>query len=209
MTFQLSPQMKIVAIVGAVAVLALGGGMMFLGRGQATASAGNGDVSAAAIAALRKTHTKPALPVKHVAAAKHVVAAKARHAVTAKPKPVAPKPKPKAKPRPAIAPNGLPTPLADELELHDVVVVALFNPQSSTDSIAFQEARAGAGMANAGFLPVSVLDQRVIGPLTARLGHILPAPGLLIYRSPDLLVSQLDGFADRQTVAQAADNAAG
>jgi hypothetical protein len=199
MSFQLSPQMKIVALAGMFAILALGGGMMFMGRSQPESLA-----EPTLLPHVKPAVAKTPLPSKHVPAKK---AAHAKKAPAVAKKPVVAKPKPKPKPVSPVAANGLPTPLAYQLSLHDVVVVSLFNPQSSTDSIAFQEARAGAGMADVGFFPVSVLNQRVVGPLTAKLGHILPAPGLLVYRSPDLLVLQLDGFADRQTVAQAADNA--
>ena len=214
MSFQLSPQMKIVALVGLLAVFALGGGTMLLGRKQPTAAGSSGEPTAAEIARLRRTHVaaKPVLAAKPVAK-KPVAktAAKGKPALV-KAKPVArtkpmPKAKPKPKPEPAVAANGLPSPLADALRLHDVVVVSLYNPNAADDSIAFQEARAGAGLVDAGFVPLSVLSQRYVGPLTEKLGHILPAPGVLVYRAPDLLVTQIDGFADKETVAQAVENA--
>ena len=42
--------------------------------------------------------------------------------------------------------------------------------------------------------------------LTEQLG-LLSDPGVLVYRKPGTLAVRIDGFADRDTVAQAADNA--
>ena len=119
----------------------------------------------------------------------------------------APKPKlrPTAKPAAVAGANGLPIILNDALRAHRIVVVSVFDPQSQTDSISYAEARAGAGdVSLAGFLGVSVLDDSVAGPLTAALpgGGLLPVPGLLIYRRPGTLVERIDGFADREAVAQ-------
>ena len=137
------------------------------------------------------------------------VSAPVHHAVAAAPKTAV---RPSATPvlrkqLPAlVAADGLPMSLAKALRSHRVVVVSLFNPQSRTDAIAFAEARAGARAAHVGFLGVSVLDNAVAGPLTAVLpsGQLLPEPGLLIYRRPNKLVQRIDGFADRDAVAQAA-----
>jgi hypothetical protein len=90
-----------------------------------------------------------------------------------------------------------------------VVVVSFYNPSSDVDAISVAEAHAGATAAGAGFLLVSVLDNKVAGILTALLpgGGLLPDPGVLIYRAPGDVALQLDGFADRAAVAQAATNA--
>lgn len=118
-----------------------------------------------------------------------------------------PKPKPAASKAPVlVAANGLPMPLVNALRKHRIVVVSLVDPQSTTDAFSFAEARAGAAAAHVGFLGVSVLDANVAGPLTTLLpgGGLLPDPGLLIYRRPGSLVQRIDGFADRDAVAQAA-----
>ena len=96
--------------------------------------------------------------------------------------------------------------LVSALRKHRIVVVSLVDPQSTTDAVSFFEARAGAAAAHVGFLGVSVLDANVAGPLTTLLpgGGLLPDPGLLIYRRPGTLVQRIDGFADRDAVAQAA-----
>ena len=107
---------------------------------------------------------------------------------------------------PAVAANGLPTQLDDALHSHKIVVVSVFDPQSSTDAISYAEAKAGAGEAGAGFVGVSVLDNVVASALTSVLpgGGLLPEPGILVYRRPDTLVQLINGFADRDVVAQAA-----
>ena len=118
--------------------------------------------------------------------------------------------RPKSKPAPKapvlVAANGLPMPLVNALRKHRIVVVSLVDPQSTTDAVSYLEARAGAAAAHVGFLGVSVLDANVAGPLTSLLpgGGLLPDPGLLIYRRPGSLVQRIDGFADRDSVAQAA-----
>ncbi|TMM17202.1 MAG: hypothetical protein E6F98_00055 [Actinobacteria bacterium] len=64
--------------------------------------------------------------------------------VTAKPA-VAPKPATTA-PKPPVSPvgtNGLPNALNAAFRKHRIVVVSLFDPQSSTDAISYAEARAG------------------------------------------------------------------
>jgi hypothetical protein len=127
--------------------------------------------------------------------------------VTAKPA-VAPKPATTA-PKPPVSPvgkNGLPNALNAAFRKHRIVVVSLFDPQSSTDAISYAEARAGAGEAGAGFLGVSLMDSTTAGALTTALpgGGLLPEPGILIYRAPGTLVERIDGFTDRDVVAQAA-----
>jgi hypothetical protein len=103
----------------------------------------------------------------------------------------------------------LPAPLQWQLSLHKIVVVSLYNPNSDVDAISVAEAHQGAVDAGAGFLLVSVLDNKVAGILTALLpgGGLLPAPGILVYRAPGTVALRIDGFADRVSVAQAAQNA--
>jgi hypothetical protein len=102
---------------------------------------------------------------------------------------------------------GLPAPVARALGQHEMVVVSLYNPYSEVDGIAFAEARAGAGLAGAGFVPLNVLSKAQVGKLTEQLG-LLPDPGVLVYVRPAALVVKISGFADKETVAQAAQNAA-
>jgi hypothetical protein len=83
----------------------------------------------------------------------------------------------------------------------------IYNPRSEVDAIAFAEARAGAQLAGVPFVPLSVLSQPDVGKLTEQLG-LLPDPAVLVFKRPAMLVARIDGFADKETVAQAAQNAA-
>jgi hypothetical protein len=102
--------------------------------------------------------------------------------------------------------NGLPMSLSVALKRHEVVVVSLFAPGASVDELALAEARAGAKAAQVGFVAVNVLDDDQ-GVAMARLVGLKEPPAVLVYRSPGTLVYQFDGFADMDTVAQAAVSA--
>lgn len=103
----------------------------------------------------------------------------------------------------------LPPSLRFALERHKIVVVSLWDPQAPVDYISVAEAHAGADSANAGFVLVNVLDNKVAGRLTALLpsGDMLPDPGVLLYKAPGKIVYRFDGFLDRNAVEQAAANA--
>ena len=196
MELQISTPVKLVAILGLVLAIAAGGGLTLLGRG--------GEAEAGVI-----TPRPLALPKK----AKEVVT-KANAATGAKAEPAA-KPKqaaaaPKSKPEPAAAPkpeavtdSGLPAPIATALASKGVVVVALFSPGSTIDELALAEAQAGAKAARVGFVAVNVLREGQ-GRAMARLLGVTDSPTLLVYRAPGTLTFRLDGFADLDTVAQAA-----
>jgi hypothetical protein len=193
-----SRPVKILALILVIAGVGGIASMSLLGK---SSSAGGAPLSVAQIRARAhpSTPTKPTVstPAVKAPAKAKVVAPPHVH--------VAPKPKPK--PAPVTAANGLPIVLNDALRAHRIVVVSVFDPQSQTDAISYAEARAGAGdVSLAGFLGVSVLDDSVAGPLTAALpgGGLLAVPGLLIYRRPGTLVERVDGFADREAVAQLA-----
>jgi hypothetical protein len=187
-----SPRIKIVALVGLVLALAGGGGMMLLGRSQ-------------------EDFSEP-LPTSSVPAATTPAAQKPARTKAAAAKPAVTKaaaPAPKPKPKPPVAANGLPTPLDELLHTHRVVVVALYDGEVASDKIARDEAHAGAVDAGAGFLGVNVLDERVSSPLTALAGNgtLLPAPGILVYKRPGVLMNRIEGFADRVAIAEAVANA--
>ena len=203
MTLTLSPPVRYAALLGLLAAVLLGGGMMFLGHsGSSTATAPH----------VIKHHpfgpgVKKTTPTAKKAGAG--TAAKPKAASTPKVVAAAPAPKAAEKPAPTVTALalGLPGPIASALGKHTIVVVSLYNPYSEVDGIAFAEARAGAQMARAGFVPLSVLSQAQVGKLTEALG-LLPDPGLLVYTRPGTLVARITGFADKETVAQAAQNAA-
>jgi hypothetical protein len=155
---------------------------------------------------VRPKLAKPA-PVKKPAKTKAPVArapvAKAKPAPVplAKPKPAKP-----AAAAPAVDANGLPRVLSAALAGNRVVVVGLHDPDSALDQMALAEARAGARAAGAGFVAVNVFAEAQSRPLLELLGA-LENPGILVYRRPDVLFARMSGFADSETVAQAAANA--
>jgi hypothetical protein len=113
-----------------------------------------------------------------------------------------------AKPKPAKAapnPNLLPAPIRRALAHHRVVVVALYDPNATIDGAALAEARAGAELGGGVFVPIDVRS-RAVDSLNARYGAVHD-PAVLVLNSPNSVVVRIDGFADRDTVAQAAQNA--
>lgn len=102
--------------------------------------------------------------------------------------------------------NGLPLVLARTLAKHPVTVVALYDPAAAIDAMALAEARAGAAEVKAGFLALSIRSEPQVRPLTQLLG-VLESPSVLVYERPNTLFVRLNGFSDRETIAQAAANA--
>jgi hypothetical protein len=123
-----------------------------------------------------------------------------------KPVPVAPPAPPTRAPAPAAVDDGLPKVLSAALSDHRVVVVGLYDPQAAVDEIALAEARAGAAAAGVGFVALNVFAEAQSRPLLELLGT-LENPSVLVYRRPNTLFARIGGFADRETVAQAAANA--
>jgi hypothetical protein len=116
------------------------------------------------------------------------------------------KPKPPEPAAPAVDAKGLPRVLSIALAGNRVVVVGLHDPDSALDQMALAEARAGARAAGAGFVAINVFVEGQSRPLLELLGA-LENPGILVYRKPDVLFARMSGFADSETVAQAAANA--
>jgi hypothetical protein len=185
---------RILAAAVAVALLALVGGYLVLG------STGS---SSAAVKTIKPLH-----PVeKHAPAApkaKPPVAKKVATTVKAKPKRTA-----------AAVIDGMPAALALALRSHRVVVVSLYTPEASVDAMATEEAKHGAALAGAGFVSFNVADDKVISPLSSLLtgapsaaDRVLDGPAVLVFERPSGLFVRFNGFADRDTVAQAAANAA-
>jgi hypothetical protein len=195
MDMTVSPQIKLIALVGLLGALALAGGMFFLSRPGANAAAAEPLPPPAVV------KPKPAATAKPTPVVKAKAAAKApKPAVKAKP---AAKAAPKPKPRPAVARNGLPTPVADQLLRHDIVVVALYVDGSVVDQLARDEAQAGAGDVEAGFAAVDVSKRRAIAPLLKKLDAVA-APAVVVFGRDGKLKARLDGFADRMIVAELA-----
>jgi len=199
-TLTLSPPVKIAAICGLVFTVLVFGGLRMLG-GKGTDSVATPHViehHPFGTGVGKKTTAPTTKPATHTA-------------TKAEPKHAAVKPKPRpvvdlAAVKAARA-AGLPESVAQALGRSRTVVVSLYDPYSQVDGTSFAEARAGAGLASAGFVGLNVLSQRDVGELTEQLG-LLPDPGVLVYIRPAALAAKLTGFADKETVAQAAKNAA-
>lgn len=178
-------------------MLVLGaGGFFFLGKGSAS-SAGPAHV------------IKPLHPVNKHAKAK----AKAKAKVSLAPPKLALAKAKAPKRRPAVT-NGIPTPLADALKHHAVVVVALVTPKSAVDELTLAEAKAGAAEAQTGFVTIDVANNAQVAALTALVGssaspqdRLLDAPAVLIFQQPQALYVRLNGYSDADTIRQAAANA--
>jgi hypothetical protein len=197
---KVSQPVRILALVGLLGALALGAGFALLGKSSGS------EAVPATIKPLHPRHkaaafpagSKPAVATTHAkpaarAAAKPVEAHRTKAAAKAT---ATPKAKTPTKPKPApvrLPANGLPDVVNRALLSHEVVVVSLYDPQAVVDAASLGEAQAGAKLANVGFVPLNVLSQAQAEPLA--------------FRRPGDLVFRVNGFADRDTVAQAAANA--
>ena len=192
---KLSPPVRIFALVAALAAV---GGMLFVftaGRG----SAAEADLALPPVAAAA---AKPAkAPVVHKTAAAKA-AAKAKPATPRAPAKAAPK-----KVVPKLPPTGFPAAVDRALANHKVVVVSLVVPGSPIDELAAGEAKAGAKLGGAGYLALNVLNERVAQALLAKLDGP-KEPSVLVFKHTGEVALALEGFVDRETVAQAAANAA-
>lgn len=204
---QVSPQVRLIAVLGLVLALLGGGATMLMGRNAAAAAEDEALPPSAVQGALNVAARAQTTADAATARAKSVDAQTAEAAPAAAPKPAA-KPKAAAKPKPAptVAPNGLPMSIATALNRYEVVVVSLYASGAALDATALEEARAGAKDAGAGFVAVNVLDAKQSEPLAKLLGVDEP-PAVLVYRSPDELLYRFDGFVDLATVSQAASTA--
>ena len=205
-----SAPIRIFAAVGGLSALALGVWFFLLGG----LSPGSSTEPAKVIKPLYggKPASAVAVPTsKPKVTAKAKVKPKTMATPKAKAKPVATVPTSTPKPKPARTrvpnPERLPLAVAQALTRHAVVVVSLYDPEAKVDRISLDEARAGARRAEVGFVALNVLDRRASEALTRKLG-VLSAPAFFLYRRPGELVMRLDGFADRDLVAQAALGAA-
>ena len=199
-----STPVRVFALVGGLAALGLAVWFFFLGGLSPAASsepvkeieplyAGK----KAAAVAVPTSNPKPL--ARPAASSKPRAVAKPRTRPAAKPAVRKAKPAPTKVPRP----DGLPPTVARALTRNAVVVVSLYDPEAKVDRISLGEARAGAQRARVGFVALNVLDRRASEPLTRKFG-VLSAPAFFLYRRPGDLVMRVDGFADRDLVAQAA-----
>jgi acyl-CoA synthetase (AMP-forming)/AMP-acid ligase II len=205
-----SPAVKVFALIGLVVALLMGGAFFVMGSQETVAA----------------SEPLPALPSKKKvkvldaagAAKKTAAAAKLRtKKAAASARAVAPQ---KSKPAPAakssrkpklnrlIATNGLPVSIMRALASHDVVVVSLYGGGWKIDPMARDEASAGARAAGVGFVAFDVTTAgRAAEALMLKYDTVFRVPTVLVFRRGGELALQLDGFRDRDTVAQAATNA--
>jgi hypothetical protein len=183
---KLSPPVRLFALVAALAAV---GGMLFVftaGRG----SAAEADLALPPVAAAA---AKPA----NAPAVDKTAAPRAAAPAKAAPKKVVPK----------LPPTGFPLAVDRALANHKVVVVSLVVPGSPIDELAAGEAKAGAKLGGAGYLALNVLNERVAQALLTKLDGP-KEPSVLVFRHTGEVALALEGFVDRETVAQAAANAA-
>jgi hypothetical protein len=178
--------------VAGLAALALGAGFFFLTRGQESSTASPVTAQQLVQRAAAKRKTAPKATPKPVRTPKKAPAPR---------KPVR-KPAPKV-----VTKDGLPSSIASALQRREVVVVSLYAPNLPLDDMALQEARAGASAVGAGFVALNVLNESQARPLAELLGS-LEDPAVLVFKRPGDVFLRLTGYADQQTVAQAAANAA-
>lgn len=115
-------------------------------------------------------------------------------------------PAPKAADKGAKAKKPAKTRLERKLAKNPVVVVVLYSPDSAVDAMATREARAGALDAGVGFLAVDVTNAKAVAALATNF-DVREAPALLVFQRGLKIATKIAGFADRETVAQAAENA--
>jgi hypothetical protein len=87
-------------------------------------------------------------------------------------------------------------------------IVLFYTPESGLDGTTVLETRSAALDTGAAFLPVNVKVNGAVSTLAERY-DVLEAPSILVFvrgRTPRL-IARFDRFADRQTVAQAVENA--
>ena len=200
---KLSPQVRIFALVAALAVV---GGLLFIytaGRGSGAES----ELADPPVAAVVAKQAKA--PAAHKTTAPKTSAPKAKASKAQVPANPAAKPAAKPAPKkvvPKIPPTGFPLAVDRALARHKVVVVSLVVPGSHVDELAAGEAKAGAKLGGVGYLALNVLNERVAHSVLAKLNGA-KEPSLLVLKRSGEVVLSLEGFVDRETVAQAAANA--
>jgi hypothetical protein len=152
----------------------------------------------AAVAPVTTPAPAKAAAVPAVTAPKAKAVARTSAAAKAKP---APKPV-----NPVVPRTGFPLVVDEALQQHEVVVVALVVPGARVDELAAAEAEAGAGLGDAGFVALNVLNERVARSLLAKVDGASDPSVLVVTREGEVAL-EFEGFVDRETVAQAAANA--
>ena len=190
MTRSVSPQMRIVVLAGFLVLAGLALAVFTLSR--------------------RSQSSTPASPAKPHHARAHSAPAQARPAPPAR----RPSTKPVARPKPAgpvtiALAHGWPVKIARAFARSRVVLVEIYSSDAPLDRDALREARAGAAQTRSAVvaLDVSARADSATRKVIQKLGMV-DSPAMLVLRRPGTLFVQLDGYSDKDTVAQAASNAA-
>jgi hypothetical protein len=177
MTFQLSTPMKVVALLGLVLLLLAGGGAtytMALQKHQEAETVAITPNHSPSAQGTVKFATHPPVTKPHVA-----------------PKPV------------VVIDQNLPGPLRHALHQSKLVVAVIWAPGVAGDGDAVQAARQGAKAAHVGFTALNVNQDPVAAALAAWVPHASD-PTVLVVGRPGQIVTELDGWVDKDMVAQAA-----
>jgi hypothetical protein len=196
-----SPAIKVFALIGVLVALVMGGAFFVMGGSQETSAATEPLLTLPT--KTKKTAAAANVRIKKVATPR-TPSAKPKAAAKGAPKSAA---EPKRTSR-AVAKNGLPMSVARALASNEVVVVSLYGGGWKIDPMARDEAAAGARAAGVGFVALDVTSaSSAADALMLKYDTIFRAPAVLVFRRGGELAMQLDGFRDRDTVAQAATNA--
>ncbi len=87
-----------------------------------------------------------------------------------------------------------------------VVVVVFYTPDAVQDALTILEARAASLATKSGFIAVDVTREQQVQSLAVGY-EVLESPSVLVFTRGPKLEARFDGFVDRETVAQAVENA--
>ena len=108
--------------------------------------------------------------------------------------------------RSALAASGFPRSVVAALMRRPVAVVSVVAPGAPLDELAVREARAGAALAGAAFVTLNAYRSADVAALVEKVG-LRRNPAVIVMRPPGAVAARLAGFADRDSVAQAATDA--
>jgi len=100
----------------------------------------------------------------------------------------------------------IPASVSRALGRNRVVVVSLYAKGAGVDGLARSEARSGAQAAGVGFVALDVLSELRTVRFARRI-DVFATPAVLVLERGGKVRTKFLGFADRETVAQAAANA--
>ena len=173
-----SPRVRLLAVLALILLAGAGAYVLIHGSGPASSTAGTQTT-------LQKTTPST------------------RTTTTTKAKAKAPESKKAARKTPIEGVNALDAALV----AHPIVVVSVYARGVATDEQAMSEARAGAARVGAGFVAFNVFDEKIARQLATLVGaEGTSSPEVLFVKRGRKVAFTLQGFADSQVVAQAANN---